>query len=366
MRSDGESPFCLRWGILVFGRDLLFDPATRDVAGVSHALVAVASSRSDEAARRFIAKLGAPASCAAYGGYEGLVADPNVDAVYVASPHSHHHQNAMLAPHAGKHARRLVEAAREQGRFLMEGMWTRFLPIAIQIRQHIQDGAIGPVLRMSWRGGALMDLGVYSIHWGFQALHLLTDRRPSAISSTTTLIAPADVDESTTIGMTFPGNRKSPSSVLAIASASLRATADPDGQTPVVRIQGDRGEIQVYGAPWCPSMYRVIRREQAFGQIGEPEEVQFAIPGGAHGLCFEADEAARCIRDGRTGSAGLPWKESLEVMDILDAVRRANGLSLDGRLTRTPNPKWLQAAAHESVRRPKSPKHQGGCRSVEA
>lgn len=128
---------------------------------MSHLLVAVASSRSTEIASRFINKIGAPSSCIAYGSYDALVADPRVDVVYVASPHSHHYQNAMLGLQAGKHvlcekpftvtarqAHRLVETARERERFLMEGMWTRFLPISAQIRQEIQKGAIGPVIRI--------------------------------------------------------------------------------------------------------------------------------------------------------------------------------------------------------------------------
>ncbi|PYI01424.1 NAD(P)-binding protein [Aspergillus sclerotiicarbonarius CBS 121057] len=348
-------------GRTAFVKDLLHDPASRGVGDVSHLLLAVASSRSTEIAQQFLDRIGAP-SALAYGSYDALVADPRLDAIYVASPHSHHYQNAMLALRAGKHvlcekpftvtagqARRLVETARERGCFLMEGMWTRFLPIAVEIRQRIQDGAIGPVLRMfadnsigtdalrelrnsyltkkELAGGALLDLGVYPIHWVFQALHQLPDRQPRTILSTTAPLGSAGVDESTTMLMTFPANPPYSSSVQAVVSASLRATGDPDGQTPVVRIQGDRGEIQVYGRPWCPSKYRIIKREQRFDMVGEVEEFPVPIPGGAHGLCFEADEVARCVRDGRLESAGLPWKESLAVMEILDEVRRAQGLS---------------------------------------
>ncbi|GKZ22891.1 hypothetical protein AbraIFM66951_005015 [Aspergillus brasiliensis] len=361
--------FCLRWGILAtgtiaetFAKDLLIDPPSRGVTDVSHLLVAVASSRSAEIASSFSNQIGAPPSCLAYGSYDALVADPRVDAVYVASPHSHHYQNAMLALQAGKHvlcekpftvtarqAYRLVEAARERGCFLMEGMWTRFLPISAQIRQEIQNGAIGPVIRVfadnsigtdalvelkdsyltnkELAGGALLDLAVYPIHWIFQALAPMPDIKPSTVLSATTPLLSAGVDESTTILMTFSAQSSSLVSVQAIASASLRATADPDGHTPVVRIQGDRGEIQIYGRPWCPFKYRIIKREQRFGMIGEAEEFEYRIPGGGHGLCFEADEVARCVRDGRQESAEMPWKESLAVMEILDAVRKAHGLS---------------------------------------
>ncbi|GKZ28446.1 hypothetical protein AbraIFM66950_007114 [Aspergillus brasiliensis] len=324
--------FCLRWGLLAtgtiaetFARDLLIEPASRGSTDASHLLVAVASSRSAEIASSFINTIGAPPSCLAYGSYDALVADPRVDVVYVASPHSHHYQNVMLALQAGKHV-------------LCEKPFTE-----------IQDGAIGPVIRVfadnsigtdalvelkdsyltkkELAGGALLDLAVYPIHWIFQALAPMPDTKPSTVLSATTPLLSAGVDESTTILMTFPAQSASLVSVQAIASASLRATGDPDGHTPVVRIQGDRGEIQVYGRPWCPSKYRIIKREQRFGMIGEAGEFEYRIPGGGHGLCFEADEVARCVRDGRLESASMPWKESVAVMEILDAVRRAHGLS---------------------------------------
>lgn len=159
-----------------------------------------------------------------------------------------------------------------------------------------------------------------------QTLAPRPDPKPSSILSATTPLLGAGVDESTTILMAFPVTSPSPVSVQAVASSSLRAMADPDGHTPVVRIQGDRGEIQIYGHSWCPSKYRIIKRVQQFGIIGEAEEFEYRVPGGAHGLCFEADEVARCVRDERQESAVMPWMESLTVIEILDVVRRAHGL----------------------------------------
>lgn len=169
-------------------------------------------------------------------------------------------------------------------------------------------------------------VGVYPVHWIMQTLAPSPDPKPSSILSAITPLLGAGVDESTTIIMTFPGTSPSPVSVQAIASSSLRAMADPDGHTPVVRIQGDSGEIQIYGPPWCPSKYRIIKRVQQFGITGGGEDFEYRVPGGAHGLCFEADEVARCVRDERLESATMPWTESLTVIEILDAVRRAHGL----------------------------------------
>ncbi len=128
---------------------------------VAHKLIAVASSSSKASAEAFLGKVDAPAGVKTYGSYAELVSDPEVDIVYVATPHSHHFQNAMLALEAGKHvlcekaftvtaaqARKLVEAARAKNLFLMEAVWTRYFPLSIKIRELVQSGAIGPVYRV--------------------------------------------------------------------------------------------------------------------------------------------------------------------------------------------------------------------------
>lgn len=136
------------------------DPKERDAGDVAHQVVAVASSSSKAKSEQFISSVGVPTPCAAYGSYEELAADPNVQVVYVASPHSHHYQNVMLLLEAGKHvlcekaftvnaaqARILYETAKKRNLFLMEAVWTRYFPLSIQIRELIQQGAIGEVLR---------------------------------------------------------------------------------------------------------------------------------------------------------------------------------------------------------------------------
>jgi predicted dehydrogenase len=122
--------------------------------------VAVASSSSADRAASFIQKIDGPASAKTYGSYAELVADPNIDIVYVATPHSHHFQNAMLALEAGKNvlcekaftvtlsqAKKLVEKARSKNLFLMEAVWTRYFPLSIMVRELINSGAIGTVYR---------------------------------------------------------------------------------------------------------------------------------------------------------------------------------------------------------------------------
>lgn len=143
-------------------RDLLNDPTVRNTTDVSHTVTAVASSSSKDRASKFITDTGIPAPCAAYGTYEELVADPNVDVVYVATPHSHHFQNVLLAFEAGKNvlcekaftvnaaqAKILCEMAKKKNLFLMEAVWTRYFPLSVQVRDLIKSGALGEVLRVT-------------------------------------------------------------------------------------------------------------------------------------------------------------------------------------------------------------------------
>ena len=144
----------------VFCKDLLTDPTSREVHDVRHEIVAVSSSSSVDRAASFIKKIDGPASAKTYGSYAELVADANVDIIYVATPHSHHFQNAMLALQAGKNvlcekaltvtasqAKKLVEVARAKNLFFMEAVWTRYFPLSIKIRELITSGEIGTVYR---------------------------------------------------------------------------------------------------------------------------------------------------------------------------------------------------------------------------
>ena len=140
---------------------MLCNPAVRDVSDIAHKLVAVASSTSKDSAANFCEAVKAPEGVKTYGSYAELVTDPDVDIVYVATPHSHHFQNAMLALLAGKHvlcekaltvnaaqAKKLIATAKEKNLFFMEAVWTRYFPLSIKIREMVTRGDIGPVYRV--------------------------------------------------------------------------------------------------------------------------------------------------------------------------------------------------------------------------
>ncbi|WEW61827.1 hypothetical protein PRK78_007323 [Emydomyces testavorans] len=386
------SPYNIRWGMMATGgivkkftQDILIDPALRDAGDISHTVAAVASSTSRARAEQFIAEVGIPPPCVAYGSYEELVKDPRVDVVYVGTPHSHHYQNTMLALEYGKHvlcekaftvnaaqAKILVETARKKGLFLMEAVWTKYFPLCVEIRELIRNGKIGEVLRvmadtsigsdlekdwsldsrmvnMDLAGGALLDLGIYSITWAFQILyHTLPplDRAPpSAISSQIIKYPVTGADESTSVLLEFP--RSVPSGKFkshAVVTTSIRVSIDPDEQGtagPSVRIQGTEGEIQVYGYAFHPDKYKLIPRRIVDQPTKTLKEVEAVFPGNGRGMYWEADEVARCLRDGKLESETMPLSESLVIMEVMDEVRRQGGLKYPEKIESTEYPLQL-------------------------
>ncbi|KIW22108.1 uncharacterized protein PV07_12524 [Cladophialophora immunda] len=387
----------IRWGILAtgliaeaFAKDLLVDPRTRRVTSIKHSVVAAASSTSDTRAQEFLTKIGA-SSANAYGTYKELVEDPNVDIIYVATPHSHHYQNAMLCLEAGKHvlcekaftvnaaqACKLVEKARERDVFLMEAVWTRYFPLSIYVREVITSGTIGEVTRVfadnsmahdveaNWpdgkhrmvnpdlAGGALLDMGIYSLTWVFQTLYSTqsSPKPPRVVSSMRKY--KTGVDELTTILLTFP---RSTGDAHAVATCGFRTASDPDGQGtggPAVRVQGTKGEIQVFPPAFRPTRTKLVLEN------GTVDENIFEYPGpGAgsgwfngfstylhaegegHGMFYEADEAAyalvECRKEGRLQSL----QESVVIMEVMDEVRRQNGLRFADNIETTDWPVYF-------------------------
>lgn len=303
--------------------------------------------------------------CKRYSSYEELVKDANVDLVYIASPHSHHFQNCMLALNAGKaivcekpltvnatQARVLYQIAKEKGLFLMEAVWTRFFPLCRTVRKYIQDGVIGDILRVTVNnstgvdvskldpahrylnidlaGGALLDIGIYPITWLFQTLYHIvpkTERKaPSEVLSMLTFLEPSGVDGGGTIIIKFPRETASgafEAHGVAMFSMTL-PEVDPDkkgSDGANIHIYGRGGEIQVFGPTYRPEYIKIIPK-RGFGDITTEH---FEIPGG-YGMYWEADDAARCLRDGKLESEVIPWEESTLVMDVVDKIRSQIGV----------------------------------------
>lgn len=365
---------CLPWLTCspAFTKDLLNDPGSRGVSDVAHTIVAAASSSSKSRAESFLKDLGVPGSPKPYGSYAELVADQDVQIIYVATPHSHHFQNAMLALEAGKHvlceksltvnasqARKLVAKAEEKKLFFMEAVWTRYFPMSIKIREMVAAKEIGEVYRvmadnsfsstkpdgsldfpddnrmvnLDLAGGALLDLGIYSLTWVFQTLyHLQADKETPKVVAAINKYDRTGSDDNTTVVVSFPKHR-----TMGVATTSLRVASDIDEKGtagPAIRIQGTQGEIQVMGPAYRPLQYRVVRKANP----GKLETVDCPIPqdparNWGHGMFWEADECARCLRDGQAESATMPWDESLVVMQVMEEALKQGGVEYPKLIT---------------------------------
>lgn len=353
-----SAPYTVRWGILgpgwiatVFAKDLVLPPSTRGVTDIHHVVQAVASTTSLTRAQAFLADVGAP-NGTAYGSYEELVADPNVDIIYVATPHSHHFPHCLLALNAGKpvlcekpftvnaeQTRILVELARSKGLFMMEAVWTRFFPISVQIRDMIKAGRIGEVRRVfadlsmaqapeekyddshrmvnpDLAGGVLLDLGVYALTWVYQTLYhpLPAASKPASAPTVTGTISRyprTGVDAENAVIVQFPDS-------IGIATSSIRVASDPeDTNHTAIKIQGTLGEIRVDHPAYAPAGYSVVAG-------GRTERVECPVIAGK-GMHWEADEAARCLRDGKLESEIMSLAESLLIMEAMDTVRKQTG-----------------------------------------
>lgn len=393
------SKFQLKWGILATGgiaetftRDLWPNPETRGVKDIEHKVVAAASSSSVDRAKAFLKEVRAPETAKAYGSYKALVQDPEVDIIYVATPHSHHYQNVRLCLEAGKNVlcekafttnakqlEVLITLAKDKNLFLMEAVWTRYFPLSIYVREIITSGKIGPVSRTfadlsigcppektfadthrmvnpQLAGGALLDLGIYALTWCFQTLYhtqiesgTKEPKDPSVVS--TMRKYKLGTDEQTSMLLTFP---RPEGDAHGIATTGMRTTADPDGKGsagPAIRIQGEAGEIQVFHPAFRPTRTKLVLRD------GTVEDKVFDIPGPGkgsgwkngfggewqeegegQGMFWEADECARALRDGRKEGTYESLKESLVIMRVMDQVREQNGMKLPEKIETTQYP----------------------------
>jgi predicted dehydrogenase len=247
--------------------------------------------------------------------------------VYVATPHPMHHADALLALGAGKpvlvekaftmnaaEAQNLVDTARSKALFLMEAMWTRFLPHIVEIRRLVAAGTLGDIVTVSadhgqWfrrdptsrlfdpalGGGALLDLGVYPVSFASMILG-----RPDRI---VTMIDRAFTGVDGQTSMLF-GYDNGAQAVLSCTSAARTPTR--------AAIVGTDARIEIEGDFYSPSSFTLISRD---GNAS-----RFAQPSSGRGLWHEADEVARCLRSGLLESPFMPLDESVSIMETMDAV----------------------------------------------
>lgn len=321
----------IRWGILGAGgiAGTFADAVTQHTRAQ---LVAV-GSRNRDRAERFATAHHIPTT---HVGYRELVEDPQVDAVYVATPHSEHKEHALLAIKAGKHvlvekaftrnaaeAQEVFDAARSAGVFVMEAMWTRFLPHVAALHQVVDAGEIGDVLSLiadhgqllphdprnrlyapELAGGALLDLGVYPVSFAHDFLGV-----PDTVTAVGQLTE-TGVDGQVSIVLGY-GER---------TQASLTTTMWAKTPT-VAAISGTEGFISVEGSFYAPTSFRLQRHD---GRVWTFENA------GRKGLQYEAAEVARRVAEGVTESPLMTWDHTLQVMRTLDEIRRQVGVAYPG------------------------------------
>jgi len=312
----------LRWGVM--GTGGIADSFAADLELTDSGVLVAVGSRRIESADRFGDRFGVPNR---HASYEDLVVDPDVEVVYVATPHPFHHAGAQLALGAGKpalvekaftmnaaEARDLVASARAAGLFLMEAMWTRFLPHIAQIRALLADGVLGEIVTViadhgQWfakdpgfrlfapelGGGALLDLGVYPVSFASMVLG-----PPERVVS---VVTPAftGVDGQTSMLFGYAGGAQAVLSCTLSARSPTRAA-----------IIGTEARIEIDGDFYAPTSFTLISRDG--------EQTRYDAPHEGRGLRHEADEVARCLREGLLESPLMPLDETISIMATMDAV----------------------------------------------
>jgi predicted dehydrogenase len=328
-----EAP-ALRWGIL--GPGGIANTFARAVRHGTRSVVVAVGSRSAHRSGDFARRHGVLRS---YGSYEALVADPDVDAVYIASPHSEHRGHALLALSAGKpilvekaFARNLAEtdevltAARSAGLLVAEAMWSRYLPQYDVVRRTVDGGTLGTLALLQadhgqrlWpdgpqrladpalAGGALLDLGVYPIAFADHVLGPLSDVASRGV------LTPEKVDA--TVGVTAFGGQGTLGRMTATMAAATACTAFVAGTD--ARIEMDTAFYTT------ATTLRLVASDGTLLDTWTPDPRE-------HGFRYQIAEVARAVVAGRTETWSVPWEATRRVMAVMDEVRRQIGVAYPG------------------------------------
>ena len=319
----------INWGILGTGN--IAHLVAEDLALLPDAELTAVGSRAQARADAFGDTFDVPHR---HGSYEALVADPALDAVHVASPHSAHLEHATMALEAGcavlcekplalnaEQAEQLIATARRRDQFLMEAMWTRFLPVMDDVRRLVHDEqALGdvhflqadigvaqsfdPTHRLfdpALGGGALLDLGVYPLAFAFDLFG-----PPDTVTSSA-VIGETGIDEQCAAVFRYDDGMQ------AVWHASVRADA---GRTCV--LAGTGGRLRGTRAWWKGAPFELTRDDGTAETWARPYE--------GNGYQFEAAHVMHCLRAGRTESPRMPLDESHALLETMDALRAEWGV----------------------------------------
>ncbi|MCB9266170.1 MAG: Gfo/Idh/MocA family oxidoreductase [Lewinellaceae bacterium] len=323
------------WGIIGPGR--IAHKFAQDLDKLPNARLHAVASRSEERAKAFALQYGAPH---AYGAYEEITLCPDLDVVYIATPHPGHHDNTIMCLKAGipvlcekpfamnsRQVQEMVDAAHSGDTFLMEAIWTRFTPSTTKALELIGHGMIGDVLSVkadfgfrapfdprgrlfdkALGGGSLLDIGIYPVF-----LALLVMGKPADIQALAH-IGPTGVDEE--LGVLFKYNNGQ----MAHLHSSIRSYTKTEAF-----IYGERGTIHLHTRWHEPTTLSLILEDR------RPRDYRFDYH--TNGYSYEAEEVMHCLDHGLKESPLLPLSFSKGLMEVLDAIREKVGLIYveDGR-----------------------------------
>lgn len=313
----------------IIGAGWIADKMAISLAPLADYCVYAVGSRSLEKAQTFAQEHQIPV---AYGSYEEVCADPEVDLVYIATPHSHHYAHTMMALQHNKpvlvekaftanarEAEELLRVARERGVFITEAIWTRYMPLSFKVRELMESGIIGEprvitatltymmeqkprIVRADLCGGALLDLGVYVIN--FARMYFGTDIQKTVSN---VILGPEGMDMQECISLTYSGNR------MANLQAGCLTLNDRQGI-----INGTEGYIRVDNVN-CPEQIDVYRNYELVATYRRPDDM-------VTGYEYQVMECRRCIEAGLLESPLMPHAETLSIMQQMDALRKEWGV----------------------------------------
>jgi predicted dehydrogenase len=318
----------IKWGFL--GTGWIARKFGRALEAIDNTELYAVGSRNVETAENFAEEFNASKF---YGSYEELVSDPDVDVVYVATPHNLHCENTLMALENNKHVlcekpfgingkevRRMIQKAKEKNLFLMEALWSRFLPNIIKAKEITNSGELGKIKLLTayfsikstqgaderhfnkdLGGGSLLDIGIYNVF-----LTLLLLGKPKTFNAVAGFGA-TEVDE--TCSITF----KYENEVIAVTFSSFLAN------TPVVaEIHCEKGKIFLPHLWFCPGNITVY--------YNDGKEITHSFDFKSNGYNYEAEEVVKCILDGKKESELMSLDDSIILIDTLDNIRQKCGL----------------------------------------
>ncbi|MCI6004965.1 MAG: Gfo/Idh/MocA family oxidoreductase [Blautia sp.] len=268
----------------------------------------------------------------AYGSYEEMLEDPEVELVYIATPHSHHYQYARMCLEHGKHvlvekaftvnaaqAEELIRLSEEKGLLLTEAIWTRYMPSRRMIDELVDSGVIGEVTSLTANlgyvldhvermqnpelaGGALLDLGVYPINFAMMVFH--SEIKNVASSA---VMSPKGIDWMNSITLTFEDGK------MAVLHSNMLAQTDREGV-----INGSKGYIEIQNINNCEEI-RVFNLDREI-------TARYQVPEQINGYEYEVIACQKAIEDGRVECEEMPHSETLKVMKLMDEIRGQWGM----------------------------------------